>query len=200
MRNLLVAIRLDISMASTSDEPAAEEPPAEAPAAEAPTQEFVAAGEGTVSDGKGSTKKIFFLQKKDGESKWLKKMSDGLTSMGAAANEAVARAGKMMEKSDEKKETEKMETEDKEKPKTLVESASTRLSDLMASIKPKDDPAKDGEDKSRLSSLRFSLGGAKTPSVEDDVAQLKAQVAELQATVATLVEKVKALEPSADSS
>lgn len=173
--------------------PAPAEEPKEAPeappteATEAPAEEFVAAGEGTMSDGKGSTKKIFFLQKKDGESKWLKKMSEGFTSMGAAANEAVARAGKMMEKTDEKKETEKMETEDKEKPKTLVESASTRLSDLMASMKPKDEP----EDKSRMS----GIFGAKKPSVEDDVAQLKAQVAELQATVATLVDKLKALEP-----
>mmetsp|Transcript_15525 Transcript_15525/g.50900 ORF Transcript_15525/g.50900 Transcript_15525/m.50900 type:complete len:262 (+) Transcript_15525:4323-5108(+) len=141
-----------------SDPPtAAEGTQTEAPEKDAASK-FVAAGEGTVSDGKGSTKKVFFLQKKDGpRPQWLKQVSEGLTSaraaagtaltgVGAATNDAVTR---LVKKSDEKKEAENMEAEDKPTPKQAapfkaivdagresVEKASSRLSGLVAAIQP----------------------------------------------------------------
>lgn len=133
-----------------------------------PSEEFVSAGEGTVSDGRGGSKKIFFLQqKKEDQPRWLKKMSDGLSSvgaaanetmhsMGAAANDTVSRLVKSTEKREEKKEAEKMEAEDKNEEEVVakkdrvkaivdagrhsLDAASTRFSGLMASIKPAGKP------------------------------------------------------------
>jgi len=199
---------------------------------EPPSEEFVSAGEGTMSDGKGGSKKIFFLQQKKEQPRWLKTMSEGISSVGAAANDTVSRLVKGGEKSEEK-EVEKMEGEDKpeesesepakDRVKAIVDAgrhsldaASTRLSGLMASMKPaaKDEDAgdeapapapsasSDASMTSRLAALRIAMShlAGKEDAKPDQVAQLKAEIAELKETVATLVEKVAKLEASGPSS
>jgi len=178
---------------------------------------FVAAGEGTVSDGKGSTKKVFFLQKKDGKDRpqWLKKMSDGLSSAGAVAGTYAAGAGdavsRLVKKADEKKEAEAMEAEDKEaaaaKPaperlkdivaagRASVETASSRLSGFVASMqKPDDGAAPDKTDDetnhevSRLATFRAYLATRKEPSQA-----LEDEVAALKDKVESLTAVVQSL-------
>ena len=126
---------------------------------------FVSTGEGTVSDGKGSHKKVFFLKNKDGQERlWLKKLNEKLVNakdaagaaakeVGASANDAVAR----LTKKNEEKEAEDKEHEDdaakKERFKAIVdagrasvESASSRISGFVASMKhPEEAPPADGE-------------------------------------------------------
>ena len=198
-------------LSETTEEPTSEEAapeenpsePSEPPKSEGGTQteakdaenKFVATGEGVVSDGKGSTKKVFFLQKKEGpRSQWLKKVSEGLTTAGQTAYSSTTDAiSRLAKKSDEKKEAEEMAAEDKAKEpprfkaivdagRESVEKASSRFSGFVASAMQKDE-APDFEEKdsaddqpSRLASFRTLLASRKD---HDEVAQLKSQIEDL---------------------
>mmetsp|Transcript_7042 Transcript_7042/g.18419 ORF Transcript_7042/g.18419 Transcript_7042/m.18419 type:complete len:229 (+) Transcript_7042:44-730(+) len=227
---------LSETMPEKEEPPAAESTDGEAPAVggapEPPSKEFVAAGEGTVSDGKGGSKKIFFLQQKKGERPgWLKTMSEGISSVGAAANTTMHSVGsaatdtvsRLVKPSSEKVEAEKMESEDKtpeaedkvdrvkqivDAGRTSLDAASTRITGLMASMKPApkdaaaEAPAPAAEAApSRLAALRVAMAHmAGKDDKADDVTDLKAQVAELKETVAALVDKVAKLEAAAEAS
>mmetsp|Transcript_13788 Transcript_13788/g.18410 ORF Transcript_13788/g.18410 Transcript_13788/m.18410 type:complete len:267 (-) Transcript_13788:251-1051(-) len=194
---------------------------------------YEAAGEGVVSH-KGETKKVFFLQQRksaDGGPQWLKSVTTAagtaMTSATAAAGTAMSAAGDTMQrfttkKSDEKKEIENMETEDKTKKERLkafvdasrasVETASTRLSGLMASMKSpesttgesKEDSTENDSTKdksteppptSRLTALRSAMATlGQWKERTDEVAELKKQISNLNLLVASLSDRIVTLE------
>jgi len=183
-----------------------------------PVQEFDTTM-GTASDGKGSVKKVFFLQKKEGDAAqpaaaanlW-KKVSAQAAAAAAAAVEAGAKFRAPAEKkaADEASSSDAEPAEGDDTAKTgsvtkllasgrasltaSAELASTRITGLMASYNTKKE-SDDGAP-SRLDKLRSAMHELGAPK-DDKVASLEKQVNDLRAIVEQLAAKVEALEQQA---
>lgn len=192
-------------------------------------------GEGTASDGKGSMKKVLFLSggkgkdgdKAGGSAQWLAGMSKRASAVGESMSKLMAKSDKASpdksfdEGGDAGAEAAAAADDGAEKKASVASSmtegarkafgdAGTRISGLMASIKPAEKPAAadgDGdaaaapaadapEQTSRLAALKIAMShlSKRAPTPEDQIAALKDEVAALKATVDGLVAKVAALE------